>query len=409
MNTIFVGRQPILDLEGNVFAYELLYRNSKVNSFPDINPEQATIQLLVNTFLTIGVERVSGTHLSFINFSEELLTDDLVLSLNPNKVVIEVLENVAITSVLVTRLRKFKKEGFMIALDDFVMHPQIEVYKELFAVIDFIKVDYLNTTEQERKAIQFHIRDFPHIVLLGEKIETAEQYDEAKNEGYKLFQGFFFAKPDIVEGIEIPSTMQLHIYIIEYLNLETPDIDEITKLVMHDMSIAYKLLRYINTLAFEVPKKITSIKQAIVLIGFENMKKWLRILLLNDLAQQTDDDQIKLLISYSLTRAKLCELMAQYKVKDNVDEYFLTGMFSLIDLILAKNWDDILNLFPLSDTIMETIVGEETALSPYLELAICIERFEWEQVEKRAFELKIPLEKLSEFTIQAHHWIQALD
>lgn len=409
MNTVFVGRQPILDLEGNIFAYELLYRNSKTNSFPNINPEQATLQLLVNTFLTIGIENVSGNHLSFINFTEELLANDFVIDLNPKKVVIEVLENIAITPVLVTRLRELKREGFLIALDDFILQPQVEVYNELFAIVDFIKVDYLNTTKDERKAIQFYAQKCPHIVLLGEKIETLAQYEEAKNDGYELFQGFFFAQPEIIEGIEIPATMQLHVYIIEQLNLATPDIDVITKLIMQDISVAYKLLRYINTLAFEVPKKITSIKQAIVLIGLDDVKKWLTVLLMNDLAHQTENDQVKALISYSLTRAKLCELTASYTEQEDVDEYFLTGMFSLINLILDKSWKETITLFPLSDRIMETIRGEETSLSAHLEIAIAIERANWGRVDELASQLNIPMNKLSEFTFQAHRWTQVLD
>ena len=408
-NRVFVGRQPILDSKGNVFAYELLYRNGEANAFPDINPEQATIQLLVNTFLTIGIENVSGSHLSFINFTEELLSNDFFMDLNPKQVVIEVLENVAITPVLVTRLRKFKTEGFQIALDDFVLDPQVEVYNELFRIIDYIKVDYLNTTVHERNDILAYVKKFPHICLLGEKIETVDQYQNAKNNGYKLFQGFYFARPEIIQGIEIPSTMQLHVYILEQLNVETPNVDEITELIMQDISIAYKLLRYINTLAFEVPKKIDSIKQAIVLIGLENMKKWLRVLILTDLSQQTKNDQVKALISYSLTRAKYCELLAKHTGRKNVDEYFLTGMFSLINLILNKSWDETMKLFPLSDNIKETIMGENTNLSYYLELAISTERFEWDRVGELAQKLNVSIEKLSEFTVKANKWTQSLD
>lgn len=409
MSTIFVGRQPIIDLNGNVFAYELLYRSSNINSFPNINPEQGTLQLLVNTFLTIGIDNVSGNHLSFINFTDELLADDLVLNLNPKKVVIEVLENVAITSSLITRLREFKSEGFLIALDDFVLQSQVEIYNELFKLVNFIKVDYLNTTRKERKTIQSYLEDYPEMILLAEKVETVQQYEEAKKDGYELFQGFFFAKPDIIQGVEIPTAMQLHIYIMEHLNVESPNIDEISLLIMQDISIAYKLLRYINTLAFEVPKKITSIKQAIVLIGLQNMKKWIKVLMLNDLALHSESDQVKSLISYSLTRAKLCELMAKYSKKENIDEYFLTGMFSLINLILDKSWEETVQLFPLSDMILKTIQGEETEISPYLLLAIYIERFEWEAVEPLAKKLNIPLSKLSEFTVHAHRWTQALD
>lgn len=405
---IFVGRQPILNRSGDIYGYELLYRNSHKNFFPDIDPEKATIGLLVNTFLTIGVEKVSGDSLSFINFTGELLAQDIFSNLDPDQIVIEVLENVEITPSLLTKLRLLKDTGFKIALDDFILQEQYSVHSELFEIVDFIKVDYLDTTPTERLEIEKFIKKFPAIVLLAEKIETEEQFETAKASGYKLFQGYFFSKPEIVTGIEIPTNVSLHFQIIERLHTEPPNINEIAELIMHDMSLTYKLLRLINTFAFRVPKKISSIKQAIVVIGLRETKRWVQVLALREIGEGSGNGRTKALADYSLTRAKMCELLAKHDGKKNPEEYFLAGMFSLIDVILKRDWDSILKLIPLSDEVAHTVKGELTEITPYLQLTEAVEHFDWERIEKLATDIGITQTELSKCSMEAHRWTQSL-
>lgn len=410
MNDIntFVGRQPILDQHGDIYGYELLYRNSYKNFFPNVNPEQATIGLLVNTFLTIGIEKVAGNRLSFINFTGELLAQDIFSSLDPEQVVIEVLENVEITPSLLTKMRLLKETGFKIALDDFILQEQYSIHSELFEIVDFIKVDYLNTTPAERLEIEKVIKQYPAIIMLAEKIETEEQFKVAKASGYKLFQGYFFSKPEIVTGIEIPSNVSLHFQIIERLHTEPPNIDEITELIMHDISLSYKLLRLINTLAFGVPKRISSIKQAIVLIGLRETKRWVQVLALRELGEGSGNGRTQALADYSLTRAKMCELLAKHDGKKNPEEYFFAGMFSLIDVIMKRDWDAILQLIPLSDEVALTVKGERTEITPYLQIAEAVERFDWLRIEQLITEMGITQAELSKCTLEAHRWTQRL-
>ncbi|MBO0589085.1 HDOD domain-containing protein [Sporosarcina sp. E16_8] len=405
---IFVGRQPILDQNGDIYGYELLYRNSHKNFFPNVNPEQATISLLVNTFLTIGIDKVAGDNLSFINFTGELLAQDIFASLDPEKVVIEVLENVEITPSLLTKLRLLKGAGFKIALDDFILQEQYSVHSELFKVVDFVKVDYLDTTPVERVEIEKFIKQYPEIIMLAEKIETEEQFKVAKASGYKLFQGYFFSKPEIVSGNEIPSNVSLHFQIIERLHTEPPNIDAITELLMHDISLSYKLLRLINTLAFGVPKRISSIKQAIVLIGLRETKRWVQVLALREIGQGPGNGRTQALADYSLTRAKTCELLAKQDGKKNPEEYFFAGMFSLIDAIMMRDWDEILQLIPLSDEVALTVKGERTEITPYLQLAIAVERFDWQRIEQLITDMGITQAELSRCTVEAHRWTQSL-
>ena len=407
--SIFIGRQPILDRSGNIYAYELLYRNSEDNFFPDINPEQATISLLINTFLSVGIDQVTSGVRSFINFSGELLAQDLFMNLDPNQVVIEILEDVEITSVLLRRLRMFKEAGFTLALDDFILQDQYLAYSQLFELVDIIKVDFMQTTIAEKHRITAFLRQYPSITLLAEKVETETDYQLALKSGYDLFQGYFFAKPEIIKSAEIPSNTLVHLQIIDYFRKDTQSINQLCDLIMRDVSISYKLLRFINSLAFDIPRQISSIKQAIMLIGLNDTKKWLQVLMLHDLGQDLQDGRVKALVELSLRRARACEQLAKYKRKPNKDEYFLTGMFSLIDAVMRRKWEDILPLLSLSDVIIDTLNGKQTEMTSYLELVKAVERFDWEVVERLSMQLSIPKKVLSDIFLEALRWSHGLE
>ncbi|MCG7344344.1 HDOD domain-containing protein [Sporosarcina sp. ACRSL] len=406
---IFVGRQPILDSEGRIYGYELLYRNSERNSFPNIDPEQATIQLLVNTFLSIGVDQISGNSKSFINFSGDLLIKDIFSSLKPEYVVIEILEDVEITPTLISRIKEIKQDGFQLALDDFILQDQYALHNELFDLIDYVKVDFLNVDEEGRKTIERFIKKYPHIKMLAEKIETEEQFQQAKISGYDLFQGYFFAKPDIIKGVEIPANLNLHMQIINRLNDNAPNIDEIATLILHDISLTYKLLRFINTLNFSIPKSVGSVKQAIVLIGLRELRRWMRILMLQDISDHSSSGRIKALVSYSMSRAKMCELVAVRMGYPNGDEHFFVGLFSLLDAIMKRSWNDILPMFPFSEKVAETLLGKKTSMTTYLELAIATERFDLEKIEKISKQLGISKEEIALFSNKANQWAQMIE
>ncbi|MDW0110801.1 EAL and HDOD domain-containing protein [Sporosarcina aquimarina] len=402
--SVFVGRQPILDRNGNLFGYELLYRNSQENRFPNVNPEKATIGVLVNTFLTIGANRVTGSYPSFINFTGELLAQDFYSQLNPKRIIIEVLEDVEITPALVSRLRDLKQQGFKIALDDFVLNEQYATEKTLFTTIDYVKVDFIQSDRQDRQRIQHFVRSYPNVKLLAEKIETAEEYEEAKVAGYELFQGYYFATPEVVAGAAVPSVDYHTFQVMDKLNGELPKVKDVAALITQDMSLTYKLLRFINTYAFGIPRKITSIQQAIMLIGLQETKKWLYIITMHQLGEGEGNGAVKALVDYSIVRAKLCELLAKRAGYRNSDEFFLVGMFSLLNLILSKEWDEIEQDIPLSDAVMKTLTGERTKMAPFIELAQAVERMDVAETKRLCSELEIPMNDLCVYSQEANRW-----
>lgn len=408
---LFVGRQPILDKVGNIYGYELLYRNSEENSFPNIDPEKATISVLINTFLSIGVDKIAGENRVFINFSEKLLEEvDFFVKLNPRQIVIEILEDVDITPSILDSMRKFKERGFTIALDDFLMNTsKMKDNRELFRLVDIVKIDFLNTSPLQQKEFTTLKRNYPNITLLAEKVESVAQRKYAEKLGYELFQGYFFAKPEIIKGIEISPNITLHTYLINLLHSDLPDLDEVADLMMRDISLTYKLLRYINSIAFDIPNKVSSIKQALVLLGTREIRKWMQILMLYEMGEGENKGSIKALIEYSLVRAKMCELIAKRQQKENVDEYFLTGMFSLIDIIISRSKEEILPLLHLSDEVTKTLLGESTEMTPYLQLVIAIEKFNWEFVQTYSEQIGISEAELSQVSQEAYRWVHRFE
>ena len=178
---------------------------------------------------------------------------------------------------------------------------------------------------------------------------------------------------------------------------------------MRDVSLSYKLLRFINSPGIGVPKKISSIKQALVLIGLNETRKWMHVLALREIAGTSANGRIQALVDFSLTRAKVCELMAKREGKKNPDEYFLAGMFSLMNVIMSSEWEDILPLIPLSDKVASTLLGVRTSITPYLEVAKAIERFDWKRLEVLTQELGFSYEELSVVCYEANRWSQNLE
>ncbi|MBK3495988.1 HDOD domain-containing protein [Viridibacillus sp. YIM B01967] len=407
---VFIGRQPIFNRYEQVFAYELLYRNgATVNKFPAIDADKATVEILINSLFSIGFEELANGKPCFINFTENLLMSNIFDHLQPNQVVIEILEDVPITEKLVYRVKQLKGQGYKIALDDFVLQDDVKFYNELFTYTDYIKVDFLLSSEIERKEIEERVKnDFPHITLLAEKVETRAQFHKAKNNGYELFQGYFFKQPQIIRGNDIPANLLQYYRVITSLGDEDPDIDDIAKQIEHDVAMSFKLLKLINSSSKRRKSKIGSIKQAILLLGLADLRKWVYILAYRESEKNERDDMYDELMKASLCRAKVCEMVARNKFKVNYSEYFLVGMFSLIDAILQQPMKGILLQLPLSDNIIETISGSETEMTPYLQLAIALDKLNWEKVGQLVNAIGISESDLYTIYQEANKWSNSI-
>lgn len=404
---VFIGRQPIFNLHEQVVAYELLYRSKNVNTFPMVDSDAATVDVLVNSFLSIGIEEVTNGKPCFVNFTENLLMSSINEYLNPSQVVIEILEDVPLTPKLVERVIELKSYGFKIALDDFILDEHVQIYDELFVHIDFIKVDFLLSPLLERMEIENKVKEkFPHIKLLAEKVETRNQFEVAKHSGYELFQGYFFEQPQILKATDIPVNTIQYFYIISLLKEEEPNIQLLSENIERDISLTYKLLQMVNNSSRRSKSKVRSIKQAILILGIADLRKWIYLLAMREIDMNTDTDLFKEVMRTSLFRAKACEKLAKLSCKQNFSEYFFVGMFSLIDTLLQRPLHIILQQLPFSEDIKATILGYQTEMTPYLEFSIALGKLDWDSLEELAPKINIDLTSIDLLYHEAIEWAE---
>lgn len=403
---VFVGRQPIFNRHEEIVAYELLYRNNYTNQFPNIDADTATIELVINSFLSIGIKELANGKPLYINFTKNLIMQDSLNFIEPEQIVIEILEDTPITMELIERLKQLKNAGNKLALDDFVFNEGVFVYDELFPQIDYIKIDFLHTKENERTAIENTIKvKFPHIKLLAEKVETREEFELAKQSGYSLFQGYFFEKPQILTATDIPANIFQYFQIISLLRDEEASIDQLADNIEREISLSYRLLKLINGSSRRPKTKVRSIKQAILLLGLTELRKWIYLLAMRESGVNRNNDVFQELMYASLFRAKACEKVARLNYKKNFSEYFLVGLFSLIDSLLKRPMNVIVTQLPLSETILETISGEHTEMTQYLQFGTALSKLDWESLIPLSSQLNIPVEEFLPIYEEVKVWV----
>jgi len=377
---IFLARQPIFDKNRNVFAYELLFRSGSENYYSHDDGDHATSKVLSNSFFSIGLESVTRGKKAFINFTTNLLLNEVATIFPPDQMAVEILEDVRPDAAVVAKCRELKELGYQIVLDDFVFRPELA---ELIELADIIKVDFIETTGYERRRVmrQVNRRD---VSFLAEKVETHEDYKEAVKLGYEYFQGYFFAKPDIISSTDLPSCDLNYLRVLQHINKPTLDFDQLEKIFRQDVSLSYKLLRFINSAYFGLPNQIKSIRHALNMIGLKQARKWLSLIALSSLGKDKSDE----LVHMSLVRANLCERIAPLlNYEKEASELFMMGLFSLIDAFLDRPMEEILEKMPLSTDIKNALLGESSRYLPVYKLVLAYEKGEWNRVFEYLTEL----------------------
>lgn len=380
---LFVARQPIFDRNGQVYGYELLYRSGSQNYFNGDNCDQATLDLIRTSFTVIGINTLAGDRQVFINCTEQfLLNSEAVMLLPPNQVILEILENISASQEVIQVCRKLKAQGYRFALDDFVWRTEL---KPLLELVEIIKVDFLASDESSQAALLKAI-DPDRVALLAEKVETYEQYQKALNQGYKYFQGYYFSKPKVFSGRDISPFKLTCLRIIQEIYHPLFSFEEMERIIKSDLSLVYKLLRLVNSAAFGLRNRVSSIKQALVLLGVKKFKKWVALIEM----RRIGEDKPSELVVTALIRANLCEALAKKAgLADRSPELFLIGLFSLIDVLLERKMTEIVTELALAPEICQVLLGEKNQLSQVLDLVLSYERGDWDYFKAQCAVLKI--------------------
>ncbi|WP_051412221.1 EAL and HDOD domain-containing protein [Halonatronum saccharophilum] len=395
---VFVARQPIFDRDKNIYGYELLYRNGFDNFYKSIDGDKATSEVINNSFLLIGIENLTEGKKAFINFTTKLLKEEVPNIFNKQILVIEILEGVQPDRELINACKRMKEKGYSIALDDFIFEPK---FLPLLELADIIKVDFIQSDKNERRRLA-QIGKRKGITLLAEKVETREEFEEALDMGYSLFQGYFFSKPVILSGNDLPTIPNNYFRIIKEVNKEEPDIAKISSIIERDLSLSYKLLRLINSASFYLREEVNSINNALALLGLEEFEKWISLIVIKDISKEgTITENIKT----SLIRAKLSESIAEEMgIEENKSEFFLMGIFSMLDVLMNRKLVDILNDLPISNKIKWALLGAQGELRDVYELTLSYERANWDRLLELIDKFKLKEYIIGELYIEAIEW-----
>ncbi len=388
---IFVGRQAIFDLKMDTYAYELLFRDGDASAANVTDGNRATSQVINNAFLVIGLEQVVQHHYAFINLTREFLLGEIPFPLPPGKVVLEVLEDVAVDSELVASLKDFKNKGYKIALDDFILSDKNSV---LVPFADIIKVDLMALTQKELIEQVKLLKQY-NVKLLAEKVETKQEYELCKQLGFEYFQGYYFCKPDIVAGKQLPPNRLALLEMISTLQNSDCSFEELEVIISKDVAISYKLLRIINSSFYSLAKPVASIQKALVVLGLQALRNWVTVIGLSQI-----DDKPKELINSSLVRAKMCELLAVELAYDK-SSAFTVGLFSMLDVLMDQPLQDLLDKLPLANEVSEALIGYNGNLGKLLAMVVTYENNNWEELEKIA---SVPVSTLRQAYLNSIEW-----
>ncbi len=373
MQNVFVGRQPIFDRDLNVFAYELLYRSAEksTSSSGMVSGDDATTTTIINTFVEIGLDKLVRGKMAAINLTEKFLLEDNQLPFTPKQVILEILEDVPVTPALIESVAKLVEQGYVIALDDYLYNPS---HKPLLELASIVKIDLMALTDEQ--LIQ-HVKVLKQydVKLIAEKIETPEEFIHCRDLGFDYFQGYFLSRPQIVSAKSVPTNRLTVLNLLSVLHNPDSDTDDLTEAINTDVTTSYKLLKLINSAAFNLNRNIESIQQGVLLLGRRKLMSWASMLAMSSLSDRPAE-----ILRTAMTRAKMCELLAENITITEAEGYFTVGLFSALDLLLQQPLPKLLEPLPLSEEIKDGLLYHKGLMGKVLTCVLAYEISDWKNV-----------------------------
>jgi EAL and modified HD-GYP domain-containing signal transduction protein len=397
---VFVARQAILNRQKDLFGYELLFRSSaERNCYDGTDSCSSTQQVIANTLFSAGLEGILGGKKGFINFDRKMLLDGSWSILPKENVVIEVLESVGPDEAVVEACGRLRASGYMLALDDFVDHPKFE---PLTHMAQIIKVDVLATSRAEQKhlVVRYGKRG---IRMLAEKVETLKEFDWALSVGFDYFQGYFFTKPVVVRGRQIPSSKISCLNLLQETQREPINFEKVRDLIKNDVAFSYKLLRFTNSAFFAHQTEIRAIDRALMVLGEEGIRRWVTIAAMIGLAKDKPSE----LIAQSLLRARFAEQLARIAGHQDASNWFLMGLFSHLDALLDRTMENALQQIELNRPVKEVLshtAPADNRMACGYSLICSYEKGDWASVTKFAQCVGVQVSEIGQAYVESARW-----
>lgn len=393
---VYVARQPIFDEKYDVYGYELLYRSNDKNAYDSSMEEnKATKNLLSDVITVFQLHKVTNQRYAFINFTKELLLQEIPKVLNSQDVVVEILEDVIPDEELIVCIKELKERHFKIALDDYCKEGPCDV---LFPYADIIKVDLSLVEKERRSELSAMLKEkAPQARLLAEKVETREEFIKAMEDGYSLFQGYYFSKPVILSGTSLEIAGSTGVRLLKEINRSEPSYQVMADIIRTDVGMMYAMLKQINTLASYRGTRITNIKDALVRMGLSEIKKWTLLKLMRTMTSDDAEEAIR----FALVRGVFAESVAG-ELKQEVwkEHVFMLGMFSVIDPEINDEIVAVLEEAKLFDEIKEALLGADNELQRILTFVRAYEDGRWEQM-KTVFSIPFDAGRIASLYVRA--------
>lgn len=397
-----IGRQPILNREQEIVAYELLFRSAATAGYAAVNDaSHATASVIITTLSGFGLESILGPHHGYINLDSDLLMSDLLEILPKERVVLELLETLQVTPAVVARCRELKQAGFTLALDDHVYSP---AFRELYELIDIVKIDLLQSPLRDLEPMIEQLRSYP-VRLLAEKVETLEEFRRCLALGFELFQGFYFATPSVMERKRLDDAGASLLKLMRLMNREA-EIQEIEQAFRGSPGLTYKLLMLVNSVSFGLREKIQTVRHAIALLGRQQIKRWVQLALFaSDDSRGTENP----LVDMAAVRAAFMEQLSLHHpelkgVSDASDKAFMVGILSLLEALYDISPEEVASSLNLSEEIRLALIARQGALGTLLRLTESIESMNLAAALDGLEQLGISQEDVLAAQVKAYGW-----
>ena len=367
----YVGRQPIFDAETQVVGYELLYRPS-TDSAEVFNADRATSNVILN-LLETGLDEVVGDSPAYINVTKQFIIGDILPSRIIKPIMLELQQDISADNEVIESIHRIKSLGYMIALDNLSYKESID---PLFQLANVVKIDIQAQPIDTLKQAIANLKNYS-AKTVAMKVETPDELQNCKSLGFDYFQGFFFSQPQVLKGTRLSQNRLVSLRLLQELNSPRTKIEAIERTLKIDVTLSYKLLRYINSASIGLQHKIKSIRHAIVLLGTEEIKRWAHLIVIADISDKPNELTVTALI-----RAKMCELLAVDNRHGDPEIAFVIGLFSTLDSMMNTPLQDLLNLLPIDHEIIEALIDKKGIYSKYMDSALAYETAKWSKIEK---------------------------
>ena len=393
----YLSRQPVFDRQKNVFAYELLFHRGLSSQNDAEESDYAASSILTAGFLTIDAEVLSRGKMTFVNFTQNLLLNEVATLFPPNLIAIEITENMELTDQILAVCKKLKRDGYLMVFDFNLVQADVE---RTLGLADIISAD-LNRTGPEEIAEFMQQNDVRKVKFLARNVETIAVFDLTCDMGFTYFAGDFFAKPMITSGRNVSSHKLSYLRLLQEINRPQINLDTLDEIVRQDVTLSYKLLSYINSAFFGFPNQIKTTRHALSLIGIQEAKKWLSLIALSSMGEEKTDE----LIVGSLIRAKFYELLAPLAgLQEQSNEFFLMGLFSMLDALLDQPMSELLSNLPISDNVKNTLLDHSSPYREVFQLILYFEKGDWDTFRKSTEQLNLPADDLPRLYFKALTW-----